>query len=95
MAKAVLLFMQNDVEVEMLNIGWGNDISIKDLAEKVALLTNYKGIINWDSTKPNGMLKKCLDVTKASSLGFQPSILLEEGILKTIQEYRKLQSNIS
>lgn len=95
MAKAVLLFMQNDFEVEMLNIGWGNDISIKDLAEKIALLTNYNGIINWDSTKPNGMLRKCLDVTKATSLGFQPSILLEEGILKTIQEYRKLQSNIS
>jgi len=95
LANAVLFFLQHDLDFEVLNIGWGIDITIKELAEKIASLTNYKGNINWDSSKPNGMLRKCLDVTKASSLGFKPSITLDEGIKRTIREYREIHTNLS
>lgn len=94
LANAVLFFLQHDFDFEVLNIGWGIDITIKELAEKIASSTNYKGNINWDSSKPNGMLRKCLDVTKASSLGFKPSITLDEGIKRTIQEYREIHTNL-
>jgi len=95
LANAVLFFLQHDLDFEVLNIGWGIDITIKELAEKIASSTNYKGNINWDSSKPNGMLRKCLDVTKASSLGFKPSITLDEGIKRTIREYREIHTNLS
>ena len=95
LANAVLFFLQHDLDFEVLNIGWGIDITIKELAEKIASSTNYKGNMNWDSSKPNGMLRKCLDVTKASSLGFKPTITLDEGIKRTIQEYREIHTNLS
>jgi GDP-L-fucose synthase len=94
LANAVLFFLQHDLDFEVLNIGWGIDITIKELAKKIASSTNYKGNMNWDSSKPNGMLRKCLDVTKASSLGFKPSITLDEGIKRTIQEYREIHTNL-
>jgi GDP-L-fucose synthase len=95
LANAVLFFLQHDLGFEVLNIGWGIDITIKELAKKIASSTNYRGSVNWDSSKPNGMMRKCLDVTKASSLGFKPIITLDEGIKRTIQEYREIHTNLS
>ena len=67
-----------------LNIGSGKDITIKDLASRIANLTNYKGEILWDKTKPDGTPKKLLDVSRINNLGWKAKINLEDGIKQTI-----------
>ena len=67
-----------------LNIGTGNDISIKELANKIARFTNYKGEIFWDTSKPDGTPKKLLDVSKINELGWEAKITLDDGIKQTI-----------
>ncbi len=67
-----------------LNVGTGRDISIKELAQKIAKFTNFKGRILWDATKPDGTPKKQLNINAISSLGWKPKICLDEGIRRTI-----------
>ncbi len=67
-----------------LNIGTGLDISIKDLATKIAKLTNFKGDILWDISKPDGTPKKLLDVSRINNLGWRSKIDLDTGIKQTI-----------
>ena len=69
-----------------LNVGSGEEISIKDLAEKIAFLTKYDGKINWDKTKPDGTYRKNLDISRIKSMGWEPKISLEKGIKKVISE---------
>ena len=71
-----------------LNIGTGEDLTIKALAELVAELAGFEGEIAWDSTKPDGTPRKVLDVTKAKSLGWAPKISLRDGIASTIAWYK-------
>mgnify|MGYP001292621076 CR=1 FL=1 len=73
-----------------LNVGTGKDISIKDLALKIANLLKFKGEIVWDSSKPDGTPKKQLDISRITELGWRPSISLDEGIESTVLEYKKL-----
>ena len=73
----------------LLNVGTGKDISIKDLAEKISKITRFQGEIIWDSTKPNGTPKKQLNVSKLREMGWEPKILLEEGIRKTLISFKK------
>ena len=84
---------ENDQNVEedlsLINIGTGKDISIKELAEKIASLTEYKGEIYWDRSKPDGTKKKQLDISRIRKLGWEAKIGLEEGILKTIESFKK------
>jgi len=89
-AESILFLMDNYNEPEFINIGWGIDISIRDLAELIAQKVGYKGSIKWDATKPDGMPRKCMDVSRLKSLGYIPQISLEEGIKKTIEEYRTI-----
>ena len=77
-------------KLNYLNVGTGKDISIKDLSLKIANKTGFKGSIIWDKTKPDGTPKKQLDVSRILELGWKPSITLDEGIEKTILEYKKL-----
>ena len=70
-----------------LNIGTGKEISIKELAFKIASLINYKGKIIWDKTKPDGTLRKRLDTSKINQMGWFPKIDLDEGIKSTIHEF--------
>jgi GDP-L-fucose synthase len=91
-AEAVLFFMEHEAPpFEFVNIGWGNDISISELASLIALKVGYPGRIVWDSSKPDGMPRKCLDVSRMKALDFTPQISLDKGIEKTIQEYRTLK----
>ena len=73
----------------ILNIGTGEDISIKQLAHKISNLIDYKGEILWDKTKPDGTYRKKLDIGKIRSLGWQPKISLNEGIISTIKNYQE------
>lgn len=87
-AETILFLMDNYNKSEFINVGWGVDISIRDLANLIAQKAGYKGSINWDATKPDGMPRKCMDVSRMKELGYYPKITLEEGIDKTIEEYR-------
>jgi GDP-L-fucose synthase len=87
-AEAILFLIDNYNESVFINIGWGIDISIRDLVELIAQKTGYKGSISWDTAKPDGMPRKCMDVSRLNALGYAPRILLEDGIKKTIEEYR-------
>lgn len=88
-AEGVLFMMENYHENQFINIGCGEDISIKELAELIASLTGFEGVIHWDSSKPDGMMKKCMDVTKMKSIGFEPKITLRNGIKQMIDIYNK------
>ena len=71
-----------------LNVGSGEDLSIKELATKVALEAGFTGDIEWDRSKPDGTPRKVLDITRVKGLGWKPRITLEEGIKSTISWYR-------
>lgn len=68
---------------EPVNIGCGEDLTIRELAETVREVTGYQGSIGWDTSKPDGTPRKLLDVTRLSSLGFTPKIPLRDGITRT------------
>jgi GDP-L-fucose synthase len=72
-----------------LNVGSGEDLSIRNLAEKVATAAGFSGKIEWDSSKPDGTPKKVLDVSRIKALGWRPTITLEEGIASTIAWYKE------
>jgi GDP-L-fucose synthase len=80
--------LQNYNEAGHINIGWGEDISIKELAETITTKVGYEGTLEFDITKPDGTARKLLDTTKINNLGWKPSISLQEGIKRTIDEVR-------
>tara|TARA_B110001452_G_scaffold208433_1_gene178694 strand:+ start:2847 stop:3767 length:921 start_codon:yes stop_codon:yes gene_type:complete len=90
LANAVLYLLENKIELQLINIGWGIDISIKELAEIIAKKTGFNGEIQWDSSKPNGMLKKCMNIDKMNKLNIIPNIKLNDGIDEMIKIYRTL-----
>jgi GDP-L-fucose synthase len=89
-AEAIIYMFENYKSHEFINIGWGEDISIKELAESISHKTNYKGTIIWDNTKPDGMLRKCLDVSRMRAVNFNPVITLNQGIDQMIEIYRNI-----
>jgi CDP-4-dehydro-6-deoxyglucose reductase, E1 len=93
-AEAIIFLLENYNESEIINVGVGKDISIKELAELVAKKADYSGKIKWDLTKPDGTLKKCLDTTKLEKLGYKVKIDLSQGIEKTIMEYKMKKDDL-
>jgi len=90
LADAVLFLMKNYSDNEIINIGTGVDISIKSLAEMIALEVGYQGRLIFDSTRPDGTPRKILDISKIIKMGWIPTINLKNGINKTIEEFNKL-----
>lgn len=88
LADAVLLLMERWSSPDIVNVGSGEDITIRELATMVAEETGFAGKVLWDATMPDGMPRKCLDVSRLDSLGFRPKISLREGIARTVREYR-------
>ena len=72
---------------EIINIGTGIETSIKELANLIADKTGYSGQINWDSTKPNGTMRKVLDISKIKEFGWQAETSLNQGVKETIEWY--------
>ncbi len=81
---------QNGEPLSFLNVGTGKDISIKELAKKIADILKYKGKIIWDQTKPDGTPKKQLNIKRLLELGWEPKITLEEGIKRTLKDFSKI-----
>lgn len=92
LAHALVFIMQNhDAGAigEFINIGTGIGITIKELGELIAGIVGYTGEIRWDSTKPDGMPEKVMDVTRINKLGWKAKTELSEGIARTYQWYQK------
>jgi len=88
LARAIVHLMGTHRDPEIVNIGTGEDLTIRDLASKIAAATGFRGQIHWDCSKPDGMPRKCLDVSRMRSLGFEPRIGLDQGIAETVREFR-------
>jgi GDP-L-fucose synthase len=89
LARAIIVCLEKYDSDEHINIGTGSDLTIKDLAEKIAKISGFKGEIIWDSTKEDGTLRKLLDIQKITKLGWKPEVSLERGIKSTIDWYLK------
>ncbi len=89
-AEGILLATEKYNGAEPVNIGAGFEITIKDLVEKIAKLTGFRGEIRWDATKPDGQPRRCLDTSKAKTLfGFEAKTSFDEGLKATIEWYKK------
>lgn len=88
-AAAMLFLLEHYDGDEHVNVGTGEDISIRELAALVADVTGFDGRIEWDTSKPDGTPRKLLDVTRLFELGWRPAIGLREGIAATYDWYRE------
>jgi GDP-L-fucose synthase len=88
-AEGILLAAERYNDSLPVNLGSGNEIAIKDLAEMIARLTGFSGKLVWDSSKPNGQPRRALDTTRAEQLfGFRAQTNFEEGLRRTIDWYQ-------
>jgi GDP-L-fucose synthase len=88
LAEAIWYIFESYNEFGPINIGSGEEVTIAKLAEKISRISGFDGQINWDTSKPNGTPRKLLDSTKIVKLGWAPKISLENGLKRTIHEYR-------
>ena len=89
LASACLFLMEHYDSPEIINIGWGQDCTIRELAEMIAKTVGYTGKLKWDDSRPDGTPRKVLDNRKLSALGWEPKISLQEGLRLTYQWYLK------
>jgi GDP-L-fucose synthase len=94
LAEAAVYCMNVYENEEIINIGTGEDIQIKDLSNLVCSIIGYKGNVIWDTTKPNGTPRKLLDISKIKEIGWQPSISLEQGIKETYNWFLENYDNL-
>ncbi len=95
LAAACCFAMEKYDEAQPLNVGVGDDISIRELAELVARVVGYNGDLQYDSTKPDGTPRKLLDVSRINALGWRARISLEDGIISTYASYREQAMSIA
>lgn len=88
LAAACLVLLDTYDGDEHINIGYGEDLTVEELAQLIADVVGYSGPLAWDSTKPDGTPRKLLDVTRMKALGWGPRIGLREGLASTYAEYR-------
>ena len=94
-AEGILLAAERYNGPEPVNIGSGEEISIKDLAEKIARLTGYQGKLVWDASKPNGQPRRMLDTERASKyFGFRAAMSFDDGLARTIEWFRDNRTRI-
>ena len=87
LADALVMMMEKYEENQFLNVGYGSDISIGDLAKTIAKVVGYEGTLSFDTSKPNGTPKKLMDSSKIQALGWKPKISLEQGIALAYQDF--------
>jgi GDP-L-fucose synthase len=90
LADACLFLLENYDGVGQVNVGCGSDLSIREIAECVAIATGFKGETYWDQSKPDGTPQKLLDIGKIRSLGWSPKVDFFEGVKSVSSEYSKL-----
>ena len=85
LASACVLLLEQYDSPEIINVGCGEDVSIRELAELICEVVGFDGELTWDANKPDGTPRKLLDVTKLRALGWKPSIPLRDGIARTYE----------
>jgi GDP-L-fucose synthase len=93
LVEALLFLVEHYDSSETINVGAGVDISIRELAELISGIVGYQGGIEWDPTMPDGMPRKCLDVTRLHGLGYHHRIGLREGVGQVVEEYTQLKKS--
>jgi GDP-L-fucose synthase len=88
LASACVLILEKYDSPEIINVGCGEDISIRELAELICDVVGFDGELAWDTTKPDGTPRKLLDVTRLCALGWKPAIQLRDGIARTYEWFR-------
>jgi GDP-L-fucose synthase len=91
LANACFQLMQTYNKKQFLNIGTGEDLTIKELAELIKNIVGYSGKINWDTSRPDGTPRKLMNVSKVHALGWMHEIKLEDGIKKTYANFLTLK----
>jgi GDP-L-fucose synthase len=81
--------MQHYNEKDFVNVGCGEDLSIKSLAEMIQSIVGYQGDLIWNTDKPDGTPRKLMDVSKIKGMGWSPKINLEQGIANVYREYQQ------
>ena len=95
LADACVYLMQHYSDMRPINVGWGSDISISELAALIARTVGFTGTFRFDKSKPDGTPRKLLDVSSLRRIGWIPQIPLEEGIRRTVEWYRNSASGRS
>jgi len=95
-AEAVALATERYDKPDPVNLGSGEEISIRDLAIRIAALTGFTGRIQWDATKPNGQPRRCLDVSRAErEFGFRARTSLDAGLAATLEWFQAQRSAVA
>ena len=89
MASGIIHIIENYREKSPINLGTGEEFTIKKLANIIKKVVNYKGKIEFDKSKPDGIKRKILDNSRLKKLGWKPNISIEEGIKNTYQDFLK------
>ena len=89
LGRACVFLMENYSEELFVNVGYGNDVSIRELAETVKRVTGFSGQIVWDTQKPDGTPRKLMDSSRLLALGWRPQVDLEQGIALAYQDFQK------
>jgi GDP-L-fucose synthase len=93
MADACLHLMQHHDSEQLINVGWGQDVSIAELAALLAKTVGYAGALRYEASKPDGTPRKLLDTTRLTALGWQPRITLQQGLADTYRWYLEHQAD--
>jgi len=88
-ARGIVLATEHYNDEDIVNLGAGMEISIKDLANKIKMLVGYRGELVWNSEKPDGQPRRMLDVSRAKAFGFEAGTTFDEGLQKTIEWYEQ------
>jgi len=94
LADACVFLLERHSDPQPVNIGWGEDLALNELAEMVRRVVGYQGKIEWDTSRPDGTPRKLLDVSRLKALGWSPSISLEKGIEQTYRWYCEHRGHI-
>lgn len=94
LARAIVFLLESYDSPEPINVGTGEDQSIREIAELVAKVVGYDGEIEWDTSKPDGTPRKLLDVSRLKALGWSPTISLEDGLRDTVQWFHEHRDEI-
>jgi GDP-L-fucose synthase len=89
LARACVFLMKNYSEEQFINVGYGSDISVRELAEMIKRIFGFQGSIVWDHSKPDGTPRKLMDSSRLFALGWKPEVELETGIQLAYEDFRK------
>ena len=93
LAEAIIFSLNTKLDGTLYNVGSGQEVTIRELANTIAQVTGYSGSVIWDIEKPNGTPSKLMDSTKFLNLGYKPQVDLFEGIKKTYEFYKTIEND--